>query len=120
MIRIRNLDDKSLYLRQVKAGRHPVIKQCRIPQGSLLVVNVFFAECPSDALRDSALRLSLDVAGMERAAGVQRSRAAENLDLASVRVDFHVDASSGKGVAYRAGRIDRCAPDHGPAGAGQS
>src|SRR5580704_838944 len=94
MARGWHLDYNSFDLRQIEAGWHSIIEQPDITQGASIVVNIFLVERPTDALRRATLHLTLDVAWMERLAGVLRDSRAQYLDFSGVGVDLDVNAGA--------------------------
>src|SRR5215831_1553930 len=82
---------------KVKAGRHAVIEETGVPQDSPVIVEIFLIQCPADPLGCSALHLTFDVTRMNRFANILRHRGAQNINLARIGIDFHVNHRRGEG-----------------------
>ena len=64
--------------------------------------------------RDAALHLTLDVARMNRAAGVLRNGGAQDLNFAGIRIDFDVDQRGGESADRRRAQLTLARPTTGP------
>src|ERR1700683_4742417 len=94
MNRVGNLDDYGFDHRQVETGWHPIIEQTDIFQCAVRVVKIFLVKRPPEALRAAALHLTFDIAGMNCLAGVLGNGTSQQLHLAGIWIDFHVDTDS--------------------------
>ena len=90
MTRVGDLHDDRVNHRQVEAGGHSIIQERRIGHLTVVIVNILFIECPTDALGDTALQLSFDVARMDGLPDILECRVPEDIDFAGFRVHFHV------------------------------
>src|SRR5690349_24673401 len=122
MVRVGDFDDKRLDHGEVQAGRHAIVEQPGVPQNAVLVVKVFLAQGPADALGYRSLHLAFDVTRMKGTADILDDRASENTDLSGFGVDFDVHAHGGEGVSHRADGtgIERRAAYYRSAGTGES
>src|SRR5271156_2801806 len=111
MAGVRFLDEDGFDHRQVEAGRHPVVEETEVTQRALVVVKIFFVQRPAESLRGAALHLSLDVARMNRLAGILRDGASQDLHLAGVGIDFDVNQRGRKAWSYPARIHARTAGD---------
>jgi hypothetical protein len=90
MRRVWYLDDDRVDHRHVRGDRAAVVEEARIIHAAPLVVDVFLAECPADALGHAALDLALDIAGVDGAAGILRCRVAQDLDVPGLGIDLDI------------------------------
>ena len=91
MVGVGDLNDHRVDHGQVQRRRHPVIQETAVQHDAFVVVYVLFIERPADALDYAALDLAFDVGGVDRFAGVLHGGIAQDLHLAGVRVDLHID-----------------------------
>src|SRR5215468_11057636 len=111
MIGIRHFHDHRIEHRQVQTDGHTIIQETAIEHMALGVEDIFFIEGPADALRGTALDLSLDITGMDRLASILYRRVAQNGNFAGLRVYLHID---NVGAHRRPGArwVDPGAPDN--------
>src|SRR6266566_9960743 len=119
MAGVRFLDDARFDHRQVETGRHPVVEESAVTQRTLVVVEVFLVERPAEALHRSTLHLTLDVARMNRLAGILRDGDSEQMNFAGIGIDFDIDAR-GRESRADAARIDTRASGDRSAGAAEA
>ena len=98
MARIGHFDEHCLDHRQVRSDRAAIVEEARIIHPALLVVDVFLAQCPADALGSAALDLTLDVARMDRLADILERRVALDRDVAGLHV--HADIAEMRAEAW--------------------
>src|SRR6516162_2263143 len=55
---------------EVETSRNPIVEEARITHATLLIVEVFLVQSPSEALGGSALHLPFDITRMKRLADV--------------------------------------------------
>src|SRR5215831_12777266 len=111
MIGIGHFHDHRIEHRQVQADGHTIIQEAAVEHVALGVEDIFFVEGPANALRGTALDLSLDITGMDRLASILHRRVAQNGNFASLRVYLHID---NVGAHRRPGArwVDPGAPDN--------
>ena len=118
MPRIRYLYQHRVYHRHIQRYRHPVVQERRVQHLPRLVEIVLFVQRPADPLHGAPLQLPLHVARMHRLAHILQRGIAQNVHLARLRVNLHVDYVHCESVAHAAG-VHRGAPHDRPARAVQ-
>jgi len=79
---------------EVETSRNPIVEEARITHATLLIVEVFLVQSPSEALGGSALHLPFDITRMKRLADVLRYASSQDLNFARFRVDLDVKQAS--------------------------
>src|SRR5438067_2344203 len=102
MIGMGHLNNVSFDQWQVEAGRYAIIKKAGVPHTTLLVIEIFLVESPSEPLRGATLHLPLDIAGMQRLADVLGYAGSQDLNFAGLRIKFEIHQTAGK--SWRAHR----------------
>ena len=90
MIPIRHLDHDRIDHRDIESHRHPVVEETRIAHPAVLVVDILLIQRPADPLHHPSLHLALDVARMDRPAGILGAHETQDGDPADLGVDLHV------------------------------
>src|SRR5208283_4847975 len=91
MPRVCDLDDDRIYHWHVGCDWNPVIEKTRILQASIVTVNVFLVQRPTDALSRAALVLAFDLKRVDRLARIRHHGIADNLGAAGLSVNLDVD-----------------------------
>ena len=104
--RVGHFDQNRLDQGNVKGSRHPIVEEGRVGHLAIVRVEVALGERPANALHGPTLDLALDVRGMNGLTHVLHCGVAQNLDLAGVWIDLHIDDVHGEGIAWAAG-VDR-------------
>src|SRR5882724_6055130 len=104
---------------QVQARRHAIVKEAGVEHLALVIEDILFVERPADALDHPTLDLSFHVTRMDSFTSILESGVAQDLGLAGLGVDFHIDDMDRKARAWASwGHVS--AADDGAAGGVQS
>ena len=112
------LDDDGIDHGKVEAGRHPVVEEGGVHHHAVVAHVILFVQRPSDALGAATLHLALDVARVNGFARVLNDGEPQDVDLAGVGIDLHVDDVSGEraSAGSETARVERAAAHDGAAG----
>ena len=118
---VGNFGDNGIDHGHIQDGGHAIVQKAGVHHGAVWVVKILLVQGPADALDSAALHLPLHVAGMHGFSRVDKSRAAQDIDLAGFGVHPYVDDIAGDNRADPRGidadgASDGAAGTHEPAG----
>src|SRR5450631_1141701 len=90
MFRVRHFDHHGIEHRQVRTHGHAIVEEAGVIDPAVFGVDVLFVERPANALRDAALHLALDIAGVDGAADILHGGVADYAHDAEFGIDFDV------------------------------
>src|SRR5262245_42705147 len=91
MPRVWDLHDHRFDHGQVQARWHAIVKEAGVEHLALVIEDVLLVERPTDALDDPTLDLPFHVTRMDSFTSILESGITQDLGLAGLGVDFHID-----------------------------
>src|SRR5215510_7950194 len=91
MPRVWDLHDHRFDHGQVQARWHAIVKEAGVEHLALVIEDVLLVERPTDALDNPTLDLPFHVTRMDSFTSILESGITQDLGLAGLGVDFHID-----------------------------